>query len=54
MVSRWHIETFKMTLCLSFPILCFYVFNKPEIFKEYLLRDKLANFPPKDKEGVRM
>jgi hypothetical protein len=52
-MKRWQLETLKMSLCVAFPVFCFYVFNKPEIFKESLIKDRLENFPPVDKESVR-
>ena len=51
-MKRWQIEVLKMTLCVAFPVSCFYLFNKPEIFKEALIKDKLENTLPLDKEGV--
>ena len=39
-MGGWKLEVGRMTGYVALPILCFYLFNKPELFKEYIARDR--------------
>jgi hypothetical protein len=41
-----------MTTYVSLPIVCFYLFNKPEYFKELLTQTKQYYFTHEDPESV--
>jgi hypothetical protein len=51
-MTRWKLEVFKMAMCVSFPVACFYLFNKPELFKDSVIKHREKYFPPIDKAGV--
>ena len=39
-MGGWKLEVGKMSLYVAMPILCFYLFNKPEYFSEQIAKDK--------------
>jgi hypothetical protein len=41
-----------MAAYVSLPIFCFYLFNKPEYFSEFLIRNKHFYFPKDDPHSV--
>lgn len=43
-MGGWKLEVFRMAGYVALPILCFYLFNKPEYFKEFLIRNKRFQF----------
>ena len=51
-MGGWKLEIFRMSCYVSLPIVCFYLFNKPEIFKEYLAEYKRYYYPEEDKNSV--
>jgi hypothetical protein len=51
-MGGWKLEVFRMTCYVSLPIVCFYLFNKPEYFKELLIRDRRFYFSNEDPESV--
>lgn len=51
-MGGWKLEVFRMSGYVAMPIICFYLFNKPEYFKEYLIRKKRYYFCNEDPEAV--
>lgn len=51
-MGGWQLEVYKMTGYVALPIICFYLFNKPEYFKDFLLRNKRFYFSNEDPESV--
>jgi len=39
-MGGWKLEVYKMAAYVTMPILCFYIFNKPEYFSEMIARDR--------------
>ena len=51
-MARWTLEIYRMTAYVSMPIFCFYLFNKPEYFSEFLAKNKQFYFPKDDQNSV--
>lgn len=51
-MGGWKLEVFRMSGYVAMPIICFYLFNKPEYFKDYLIRNKRYYFSNEDPEAV--
>jgi hypothetical protein len=51
-MGGWKLEVFRMSAYVAMPILCFYLFNKPEYFKEYLVENKSKFYMGTEKEAV--
>jgi hypothetical protein len=51
-MGGWKLEVFRMTCYVSLPIVCFYVFNKPEYFKELLTEKRRYYFHREDPKSV--
>jgi protein PET100 len=51
-MGGWKLEVFRMALYISFPVSLFYLFNKPEFFKEILIDYRKKHFPVEDPEAV--
>lgn len=51
-MGKWQLEVFRMAAYVSFPIACFYLFNKPDLFKEYIIDFKQKYYPPENLEAV--
>ncbi|CAF0769841.1 unnamed protein product [Brachionus calyciflorus] len=51
-MGGWKLEVFRMSAYVSLPIVCFYLFNKPEYFKDYLIRNKRYYFSNEDPEAI--
>ena len=45
-------QVFRMTSYVALPIVCFYLFNKPEYFKEELASTKQYYLIREDQQGV--
>ena len=52
-MGGWKLEVFKMSCYVTLPIFCFYLFNKPEYFKEQLIKDRRYYFSNDDTNSVR-
>lgn len=50
-MGNWQLELFKMTICITFPVAMFYVFNQPQIFEEWVIRKKRELYPPESMTG---
>ncbi|RNA44651.1 guanine nucleotide-binding subunit beta 1 [Brachionus plicatilis] len=51
-MGGWKLEVFRMTSYVALPIVCFYLFNKPEYFKDYLIRKKRYYFSNEDPDAL--
>jgi hypothetical protein len=51
-MGGWQLEVFKMASYVSLPIVCFYLFNKPEYFKEILTETRQYYFTQEDPKAV--
>lgn len=52
-MGGWKLEVSRMTAYVALPIVCFYLFNKPEYFKEILTETKQYYFPQEDPESIQ-
>lgn len=52
-MGGWKIELTRMSLYIAFPVTCFYLLNKPELFKDLLVKDRATYYPPEDAEAVK-
>jgi protein PET100 len=52
-MGGWKLEIFRMSLYIAFPVTMFYVFNKPELFKDLMIEHRANFWPKEDPDGVR-
>ena len=53
-MGGWQLEVGRMISYVAMPIFCFYLFNKPEYFKEILTETRQYYFPQEDPESVNI
>lgn len=51
-MGGWKLEVYRMASYVALPIVCFYLFNKPEYFKEILTETRQYYFSQEDPEAV--
>jgi hypothetical protein len=51
-MGGWRLEVGRMVAYIALPIVCFYLFNKPEYFKEYVAKNKQYYLIKEDRESV--
>jgi len=45
-MGNWQLELFKLSLCVTFPVAMFYIFNQPHLFEDWIIRKKRELYPP--------
>jgi hypothetical protein len=51
-MGGWKLEVGRMVAYIALPIVCFYLFNKPEYFKEYVAKNKQYYLIKEETESV--
>lgn len=48
-MGTWVLEVARMAMYMSFPVACFYYFNQPEYFEEWVTKVRRELYPPENK-----
>lgn len=51
-MGGWKLESIRMAMYVGFPVGCFYLFNKPELFKDIIIEGKKKFYRPEAEEAV--
>lgn len=52
-MGGWKLEVFKMALYISFPVGLFYIFNQPQYFDKWVIKNRQQLYPPENEESRR-
>jgi len=47
-MGNWRLEAFKMTIYMVFPVGCFWLFNQPGIFENWIMEKRKLLYTPED------
>jgi len=45
-MGNWQLELFKMSICVTFPVIMFYLYNQPHLFEDWVIEKKRELYPP--------
>jgi protein PET100 len=47
-MGNWKLEAFKMSIYMMFPVGCFWFFNQPGIFEDWIMQKRKLLYTPED------
>ncbi|KAL7634056.1 UNVERIFIED_CONTAM: hypothetical protein RMT77_015381 [Armadillidium vulgare] len=53
-MGGWKLESGKMALYISFPVILFYVFNQPKYFEDWVIQKRKDLFPPENETNTKL
>ncbi|KAI3379921.1 hypothetical protein SNEBB_006189 [Seison nebaliae] len=47
-MGSWHLEVFRMGVYITFPVVCFYIFTRPDLHSDWMTSQRKRHYPTEE------